>query len=380
MQNVLNQLRVMGLPALLRRFGDWWLKEFVNLFPERVVEFFCGRGRPSLVVAADREGISLELLNGARGSSASHHTTSADGAMVEIDRFLSSQGLQRKDADIGLRLPAESVFCRQLLLPAEAISSIDAIVSQDLAKKTPFKTEDIYSDHTVLEHSGGKKIAVWQWITRRQYVHQALLTLKMDIEHLSFVVFGKSATQQAAPYINLRPRQLARHPWRQKTALALCCSAVMLALLAGGLKYWHQQTTMDRLDAQIATASRKAQHVRALVDQLQEKKNALLHLRLQRGQEPGLIDLWEEVTRVVPSHSWLTEFRLVETAGKREQQVSIVGFSSAAASLVGIMDGSPMFFDAALTSPIAFDATEGRERFALQAKVKMPDSLKEAAR
>ncbi|OIQ69386.1 hypothetical protein GALL_490160 [mine drainage metagenome] len=83
---------------------------------------------------------------------------------------------------------------------------------------------------------------------------------------------------------------------------------------------------------------------------------------------------------MLPSHAWLTEFRLLETAGKREEQVAISGFSNAAPSLVGIVDSSPLFFDAALTSPIAFDSTEGRERFALQAKVKMPDILKEARR
>jgi general secretion pathway protein L len=131
---------------------------------------------------------------------------------------------------------------------------------------------------------------------------------------------------------------------------------------------------------QIAITSAKAQQVRALVGQLQEKKNTLLRLRLQRSETPGLIDLWEEVTRVLPSHSWLTEFRLVETADKHEEQVAILGFSNAAPGLVGIIDGSPLFFDAALTAPIAFDATEGRERFALQAKVKMPDTFKEAAR
>jgi general secretion pathway protein L len=76
----------------------------------------------------------------------------------------------------------------------------------------------------------------------------------------------------------------------------------------------------------------------------------------------------------------LTEFRLAETSGKREQQVAMVGFSGAAPSLVGIFDGSRLLFDAALTSPVAFDAVEGRERFALQAKVRRPAVLKEAAR
>ena len=146
------------------------------------------------------------------------------------------------------------------------------------------------------------------------------------------------------------------------------------------MKYWNQQAALDHLDTEIAATNKKAQQVRALVDQLQEKKIALLRLRLQRNEAPGLIDIWEETTRILPSHAWLAEFRLAETAGKRESQVSLFGFSSAAPSLVGIIDGSPMFFDTALTAPVAFDGTEGRERFALQAKVKLPDLVKEGAR
>jgi general secretion pathway protein L len=376
----LGQIRIARLPILLRRLGEWWLKEFLNLFPERIVELLSGRGQTLLVVAIDPEGATLSLLSGSRTLIASERTTLANNVLTEIDRFLGSQGLEQKDTDIGLRLPEESVFCRQLLLPAEAIDAIDVIVAQDLAKKTPFKSEDIYSDHVALERGDGDKIMVWQWITRRQYVDQALLPLKIDIEQLAFIVFDRSAAEPPEPFISLRPTQHTRNSWYQKTARVLCCSALFLALLAGSLKYWNQQTAIDRLDVQIATTSSKAQQVRALVDQLQEKKNALLRLRLQRSETPGLIDLWEETTRVLPSHSWLTEFRLVETVGKGEELVTILGLSNAAPSLVGIIDSSPLFFDAALTSPIAFDATEGRERFALQAKVKMPGSLKEAAR
>ena len=91
-----------------------------------------------------------------------------------------------------------------------------------------------------------------------------------------------------------------------------------------------------------------------------------------------MIDLWQEATRVLPSHSWLTEFRLVETVGKREEQIAILGFSNAAPSLVGIIDGSPLLFDAALTSSIAFDAAEGCRTFrvASQSEVKLAENTR----
>jgi general secretion pathway protein L len=379
MQIVLGRLTIGRLPTL-RRFGDWWLKEFLDLLPDRIVELLSGRGQMLLVITADQEGATLELLNQSRALMASERTTPMGNALPEIDRFLQSHGLERNATDIGLRLPAESFFSKQLLLPAEAINTIEAIVAQDIAKKTPFKSADIYSDHVALERDDGNKVAVWQWIIRRQFVDKALLSLNMAVEQLAFVMADSRGAHRPVPFINLRPKVHVGNSLYQRIALVLCCSAFILALLAGGLKYWNQQIAIDRLAAQIATTGAKAQQVRALVDQLQEKKRALLHLRLQRNEAPGLIDLWEEVTRVLPSHSWLSELRFVETAGKREEQVIMSGFSGAAPSLVGIIDSSPLFFDAALTSPIALDVIEGRERFALQAKVKMPDAFRQAAR
>ncbi len=379
MQVSLGRLEIAGLPYLLRRFGEWWLKEFLDLLPTRIVEMLSHRGRALLVVSADQDGATLKLLDSAHTPIALHRAARPDDVPAGIDHFLRSRGLERGDVDIGLRLPAESVFSRQLILPAEAIAAIDVIIAQDLLKRTPFKPADIYSDHMVLERIDGNKMSVWQWITRRQYVHQVLLTLKINVEDLAFIVFDEGAAGVPVPFISLRKDSFGQKSWHRKATQVLSGSAMVLMLMAGGLKYWNQQTAIDQLDKRIAAVSGKARQVRLLVDQLQEKKAALLRLRLQRSERPGLIDLWQEMTRVLPSHSWLTEFRLVETAGKREEQIAISGFSSAAPSLVGIIDGSPLFLEAALTSPIAFDAAEGRERFALQAKVKASAGSREAS-
>ena len=380
MQLSLNQLSLARLPELPRRLRAWWLKEFLDLFPTRFVELVSGRERTLLVVAADREGFALELMNGTHLPMASERTSASDGALASIDRFLVVHGFERHEVDIGLRLPAESVFVRKFLLPAEARDAIETIVARDLANKTPFKADDIYCDYLAGERAEGEKIKVWQWVIRRQFVDQALSPLKMGIEDIAFILSNNDERNEPAPFINLRRGEEARNSWRERIVPILCCSALVLALIAGSLKYWNQQAVLDRLGAEISATSGKAQQVRVLVDQLKEKRSALLRLRLQRSESPGLIDLWDETTRVLPPHSWLTEFRLAETTGKREQQVTMVGFSGAAPSLVGIIDGSRLFVDASLTSAVAFDAAEGRERFALQAGVKLPEMLKEPAR
>src|SRR5262249_58863455 len=129
---------------------------------------------------------------------------------------------------------------------------------------------------------------------------------------------------------------------------------------------------------QVAYARAKAQQVRAAIDGLEQKRATLLRLRTRKEEKPTLLDAWEEATRVLPSHSWLTELRLTETSDQR--QISMTGFSAAAASLVGMIDQSPFFTDTALTAPIALDQAEQRERFSLHAKLKRPEPIRRASR
>ena len=130
----------------------------------------------------------------------------------------------------------------------------------------------------------------------------------------------------------------------------------------------------------IPTSELQYSQRRKAIDDLEKKQKILAGLRARKHERPGLIDLWEEATRVLPSHSWVTELRLMEIGGNQEQQLVLTGFSATATQLVGMIDRSPLFADVALTAPIALDPIEGRERFALQAKIKKPGLQREASR
>jgi general secretion pathway protein L len=379
MQIALSQVRAASPSMAVRWLLNWWLKEFLNLLPQRAVEWLSDQGKAKLLLAPNEGDVILSLRSSRDALISSDPIDQNAVSPDAIDDFLRAHQVDPRDADIGLLLPKDRIFSRQLQLPAEAIGAVDAIVNQDLTRKTPFKPHDIYSDYVASPDKQSGKTLVHQWIVQRQYIEEALSGLNIGLAKLSFVTSHPARPDAPAPFINLNRKENAPSAWLRKITLALSCSAILLTIVAGGLKYWTQQREMDRLGAEIAINNKKAQQVRSLIDQLQSRKSALLRLRLQRGEIPGVLDLWEELTRVLPAHTWLTEFRLSETGSKREEQIIISGFSGAAPSLVGIIDNSPLFFDAALTSPIAFDPGEGSERFSLQAKVRMPE-LKEADR
>jgi general secretion pathway protein L len=379
MQVTFNQIKATSLRNALRLLRNWWLEEFWNLWPDRFVKWLSGPQNAVLLLVAKEDGASLELLNSERALVASEKVDLNANVSELIERLLKTNQLTPQETDVGLRLPEQCFFTRELQLPSVAWNEIEEILAQDMLRKTPFKPEDIFCGHVATASSDGSKILVRQSIVRRQYVDSALSSFDFGISKLAFITSRRDSVGYGGCLINLK-KAADRDLWLRKLTFVLCCSALALLVIGGGLKYWWQQQEIDRLGIELATTNKKAQQVRALADQLQQKKGALVHLRIRRGELPGVIDLWEETTRILPAHTWLTELRLSEASGQHGMQVAISGFSGAAPGLVGIVDGSPLFSDAVLTSPIAFDSAEGRERFSLQAKVKTPEMLKEAAR
>lgn len=370
MQFSLNQPAFPAIVLAGRRLARWWWKEFLELVPTRIARSISGDGRNRLTLRVDHQGLSLLLSQRTAEPVLTSHSLSARSTLEVVDKFLAAQGLKRADVDLGIELPAETIFSRQIWLPTEAEHATDAIVVQDLVRKTPFRAEDIYFDYKVVERPVGKVFDVRQWIVRRQFVRDALVAFGLTVEQIDFVS-SEAEAPAIKPIIRLRRHAGTRHKVYHKLAYIMCCSTISLILVAGGLRYWNQQIEIDRLDREVVATSQKAAKVRTLIDQVERERNTLAHLRLQRSAVPGVIDLWDEISRILPDHTWLTDFRLSEGLAKSEAQVILIGFSSAAPGLVATIDKSRLLFDATLTSPVALDPTEGKERFTLQAKVRV---------
>jgi general secretion pathway protein L len=74
---------------------------------------------------------------------------------------------------------------------------------------------------------------------------------------------------------------------------------------------------------------------------------------------PGAVEIWEELSRVLPDHTYLSDLRVADGS------VSISGFSGDAAHLIRLLDQSVLFTGAHLTGAITPDKTEHKDRFSL---------------
>jgi general secretion pathway protein L len=359
-----------------RRAGQWWLREFLDLFPPGIADWLLDRGSKSLLLRGDDDCVVFQLLNERRTTLATARVTCAAYTPEAIDAFLRTHGLERADVAIGIELPADRIFTRKLMLPAETQRTLEEVLCQDLVAKTPFRLEDLHHDFWDLRR--GDRLHITHWLVHRRFVAEAVEELALRYGDLAFVE-AESGGDDLRPRIGLQ-RPLSDHTRGLRLAfMCLMASACLLAASAIGFKYHAQQKSLDALAVELNEARTTAQRVRAALDKLEVARAGLLRLRSQK-QGPELLDVWEEMTRILPTHTWLTELRLSTQPARNEQQVLVTGFSAAAATLVGLIDQSPLFRDASLKSSIAIDPVEKKERFAIEAHVTAPDPLKMAAR
>jgi general secretion pathway protein L len=350
------------------RFGKWWLQEFLSLFPERIAQWLEGPGSTILVLSQDDAFVDMRLK--AASVTESHHARvpRPDYTSSAIDGFLQRHQLKLADVTVGIAMPPHQFFQRKFLLPAQVANSIGDIAARDLAQKTPFSLAEIHHDYEVVAEAG--KLAITQHVTRHDSVAGAASVLGLDVAEIDFVeATAKGDGTAGRSYIALHPETAQRTSWLRRSIAALAASALSLALMAGGLKYWRQEIALDQLEQQIATARQQAQQVRSVFAKLEQRQRGIVDVYAKKQNGPALLDIWDEVTRLLPTDTWLTDLHVTETSSG-DYLLSLGGYSAAAAKLVAILDGSPLFEEAALTTAIAIDQNEQRERFALQAKVR----------
>ncbi|MES5488366.1 PilN domain-containing protein [Bradyrhizobium sp. INPA03-11B] len=351
------------------RFGVWWCNEVQTLLPKKFLEWLKGSKRRAVVVSLTGMFIDMEVVGEERKTLATNRTTVDAFSKSILDRFLRAQGLDL-NTEIGIRVTSEQIFRRTILLPIQAKQKIDETALRDLFAKTPFRSKDIHCGQSSCHANDAKTITVYQWIVLRQIVQDIATALTIRVEDLSYVE-GPPEPGGLVPHISLRSDQDRKISWFSRIVRGSIVSSLMLAVVAGSAECWRQQSTLDALESKIAAARGHAQRVRTAMQKFERRESILRHIRERKTGAPGFLDVWEDTSRLLPPHSWLTELRLSQS--DNIQQVSMIGFSSAAAALVGIINASPRFTETQLTAPVTVDPSQGRERFSLQAKLRSPE-------
>jgi general secretion pathway protein L len=109
-----------------------------------------------------------------------------------------------------------------------------------------------------------------------------------------------------------------------------------------------------------AAAAREGAELRQDLEKMAEASQFLLD---KKASEVMIVEVVDEVSRVLPDHTWIARMDLSGT------DLQIQGQSSSASSLIRIIESSPWFEDVRFASPVVQIAGTENDRFHISASV-----------
>lgn len=344
-------------------FRAWWIKEARAALPERIALYFISHHAARLILRPG-DGGAQALLQTSGSQKAFGRLSKEACSLNDLYELAENEGIAREDIVIALDLAAESCFFRSFDIPKAGEKIIDKIALAEIERKTPFRLDEIFLGRRV--QTFGEKLRVHQVVIKRTIIQDALRDcgLEPGDVHILLVRQNESRTFEIA----VLPEAKGGRSWTS-TMRWLTISMMVLFILAIGLLVLRQQLSLNELKSEVASAKIQAMRLRAEANTLIAKRNLIEKVRLKKAESVSCLDIWQEVTRLLPNRSWLTELRLWEDK-PGERRISMSGYSTSAARLVGLFAHSPLFSNVALIGAITPDPVVRRERFVIQADLR----------
>ena len=334
-------------------FAQWWLSGLRDAVPARWREWAEGEARPQVTVWREDDSVACRLVSAA-GPTETRIPLSLFSAAV-LEQWLTEQGVTREQATIGPVISRDIFFVRELTVPKAAFGALPNILEQDILRRTPFRLSDIWHAATAIGEAAGDVVSMCHWIVRRDRAEAALSELGLtsrDVDCLA--VTGPSG--EAVPVITFRAISDEDPTWALRAVRLLAIAALGAVLLGLVVFEWRQSSVAASVETALAEARQSAQSGRDGMD-------PAARLFAMKG-EIGILGVWDELSRILPEHTFLTETRIADGT------VTVSGFSADAARLVRIIDQSPLFSGATLTAAITPDANEHKDRFSIAFKLR----------
>jgi len=365
-------------------FWPWWTAQLNAMVPPRPrAALERRRMRPVLVFEGDHATLWQPAMDGERAVMAPANTIALTGdaatiagagraAMASLAN--GSYGASAVTPKILLSIPARDVLRKTLTLPAAVEPNLRQTLAYDLDRHTPFKPEEIYFDAVVVGRNPEKKeIRVDLVSCRKAVVDTAVRHAAAWGAAVSAAVPELPATA-AASRLNLlphesRPSLAVWRRWQFWLPLALV-AAVALAAIA--IPLWQKRDYAIALNGLAADARTQARISDALRTELETKVGDYNFALDKKYAYPSAFRVVDEVSRVLPDDTWLTQMELKTIAKGKESQREILvrGETANAGRLVQLFEESPLFAQAAPRSPTTKIQPGPGEIFDLGAQLK----------
>ena len=370
----------------LRAFWRWWVAELTPLMPARV-RTALRRRRLHPIVVVDRDSALLRAPRIANGTVAFDDVAfiPLQGDPAEVAReghaaiaaLPRTNGAAAAETNVVIALPANQVLRKSVTLPAAVEENLHQTLAYDLDRHTPFKTDEVYFDAVVTGRDAAKKeIRVDLAAALKNFVDQARRRVETwGAQVVAVIPDAPSATTGvASTALNLLPpaERPEKSRWRHWQTWVPLVALVIGALVVIALPIWQKRVHAILLAQLVEHARVQADASAALRDEL-ERLAGDYNFALQRKYTfPAALQVLEDVTKLLPDDTWLTQLEVKTTARGKDARREIVlrGESANAGRLVSLLEDSKVFEQAAPRSPTTKIQPGPGEIFDLGAQLK----------
>ncbi len=349
-------------------FFRWWGGEMAAFLPAGL-RARLGRGGQRLTVEISEQRALFGFEKGRESRVLGEVTVSPAGLAGQRDagqrdavaRIVRGAGV--RTAEVVLRLPRDKVLRRLVDLPAAAAENLREVLGFEMDRHTPFKADEVYFDYR-LEGSDPerKRITVDLVVVPRTVADQAVqLATSWGLAPDRLAAGGESA--EAARPFNLLPASASRTRTGLggRLAVALLVVAALLSAAALYLPLERERTLLAATEAELAKVRGEALAADGLKTQIEEMLQRGSFVVERKRGEYGAIELLDELTRLLPDHTWVLKF------GLRNGRLTLSGYSAKPTSLIGLLEQSELLAEVRFSSPVTMDQKIGLERFNLTA-------------
>jgi general secretion pathway protein L len=358
-QRSLQPLRIRYADPLLgrlRSFWRWWSGELVELLPEKLQKAIAQR-QQKLYVEVEEDKFLLSLGNRA--------------AQREILR-LALDAADAEDEDIPhevqqtiLLLPDDKVLAKRITLPAAAEENLNEVLGFEMDLHTPFHASEVYYDYTVVGRDTSRGNVTVDLVYAPREAVDALLENASNIGMKTDVITCRRRDNANLQPVNLLPqaKRRARRLDVKNLNLGLTALLAILVVAAITIPLVQKNRALEALEAQVQAAAAEAREGAELRQDLEKMAAASQFLIGKKTSDVMIVELVDEVSRILPDHTWIARLDL------SGDELQIQGQSSASASLIRIIEASPWFENVRFASPVVQIAGTENDRVHIVATV-----------
>jgi general secretion pathway protein L len=165
--------------------------------------------------------------------------------------------------------------------------------------------------------------------------------------------------------VNLLPKALRRARRLDIKNLNLALTALLAVFLVAAITIpiVQKSRAIEAVEAQLQVAAADARAGAELRQNLEKMAEASQFLVQKKASHVMIVELIDEVSRILPDHTWVARLDLSGT------ELQIQGQSSASSSLIRIIESSPWFENVRFASPVVQIAGTENDRIHIVATV-----------